>query len=345
MKKTSSTFLCALLVFAGSTVHASAGFTDIPQNVWFAEYVQEAADAGIVSGYRDAQGNVTGKFGPADSVTLAQALKIAVLSAGYDPTNYSEHCLTPDTPWYKTYDCVGQAETIMPFIGVLWECYEGCTAQTRADTWNAPATRIQVAYMIARAFKVPDGSTKSPLSGVRVPVPTSTIELPFSDVDAFIIGAIELASLSREGIVKGDTDVSGHPLGRFRPYAPINRAEAAKIAMVARRKFGTPGKGRTLRNAKIDFNYTVVNMRYTNEGFGSSDLQIKQGSAINICNESVIKLKVASPEIPSMDDLAEVPAGNPSMCASFQFKFMDLGTFHIRNQYDASKEMTVEVIP
>ena len=35
--------------------------------------------------------------------------------------------------------------------------------------------------------------------------------------------------LAGYGIVQGDTDADGKPTGTFRPNAPINRAEIAKI--------------------------------------------------------------------------------------------------------------------
>jgi len=332
MHKIPSTFIAALLLLVStSKVQASASFSDVPHNAWFSSYVQAAATAGIISGYADTQGNLTGKFGPSDQVTLAQALKMAILSAGYDPQQYGEHCLSGNAPWYMPYECVSQAEKIRPFIDALWGCLD-CSpdAQDKERArfiWDSPATRAQVAYMVAHAFKVPEGAS----------------ELPFTDVSAGIAESVEIASLSRDGILTGDMDASGKPTGHFRPNAPINRAEVTKIVMAARNKFGTPGKGRTSHNAQIDFSTMVENVGYSDGGFGSAEIHIKQGSTINICNRSSIILKVTSPEIPSMSAQPEVPAGSAWSCAAFQFKFMNSGTFHIQNQNDLSQKATVIV--
>lgn len=54
-------------------------FTDVPANTWFTAYVTTAFNWNIVDGYRNAAGALTGKFGPADLITRAQAAKIGVL--------------------------------------------------------------------------------------------------------------------------------------------------------------------------------------------------------------------------------------------------------------------------
>lgn len=60
-------------------------FSDVPSSAWCHTHVVAAAEMGIVSGYKDAQGKPTGKFGPADNVALAQALKMAVMASAYSP--------------------------------------------------------------------------------------------------------------------------------------------------------------------------------------------------------------------------------------------------------------------
>ncbi len=71
--------LIPLLVQAATT-----RFTDVPVNAWFSSYVEMAVDMQIVGGYLDAYGRSTGRFGPEKAVTIAEALKIALESAGYD---------------------------------------------------------------------------------------------------------------------------------------------------------------------------------------------------------------------------------------------------------------------
>lgn len=53
-------------------------FDDVRPGEWFTNYIEAAATLGIVTGYSDAQGNLIGLFGPADTVNRAAATKMLV---------------------------------------------------------------------------------------------------------------------------------------------------------------------------------------------------------------------------------------------------------------------------
>ena len=78
--------LGALLVglcLAGSPQQArAAGFYDVPSGEWYATWVGQAADKGLMSGYKDARGNLTGWFGPDDPITRAQVATVLWRMAG-----------------------------------------------------------------------------------------------------------------------------------------------------------------------------------------------------------------------------------------------------------------------
>ncbi|MCP4179691.1 MAG: S-layer homology domain-containing protein, partial [bacterium] len=57
-------------------------FEDVPVNKWFTEYVLEAYYNGVINGYKDREGNFLYKYGPADSVTIAEVAKIFTSSIG-----------------------------------------------------------------------------------------------------------------------------------------------------------------------------------------------------------------------------------------------------------------------
>ncbi len=105
-----------IAIIAIPNASAAATFTDVPADAWFAPYVGQAADLGIVSGYRDNAGNLTGKFGPGDRVSVAQSLKMEIGTLGIDASKYhlvpSSEFSTPDpslplpysqTWWYMYY--------------------------------------------------------------------------------------------------------------------------------------------------------------------------------------------------------------------------------------------------
>lgn len=71
----------------------AAMFSDVPADQWFYGYVSVLSKAKILEGYRDANGNLTGRFGPGDFVNRAEASKILLLAAGI-PSK-----LTPATPF------------------------------------------------------------------------------------------------------------------------------------------------------------------------------------------------------------------------------------------------------
>ncbi|MBN1258185.1 S-layer homology domain-containing protein, partial [Candidatus Peregrinibacteria bacterium] len=53
---------------SGYEAPATPTFDDVAANAWYYDYVEAAVQLGIVNGYTDAAGNLTGKFGPGDTV-------------------------------------------------------------------------------------------------------------------------------------------------------------------------------------------------------------------------------------------------------------------------------------
>lgn len=70
--------ICRMLGIEDEARQAStAAFSDVPTSHWANGYVAKAAEQGIINGY----GN--GKFGPSDSVTCQQILKMLVCAWGW----------------------------------------------------------------------------------------------------------------------------------------------------------------------------------------------------------------------------------------------------------------------
>lgn len=59
-------------------------FDDVDPKHWAADYINTAASFGIINGYGD------GKFGPEDTVTYEQAIKMVVCALGYEPMAISK---------------------------------------------------------------------------------------------------------------------------------------------------------------------------------------------------------------------------------------------------------------
>lgn len=64
-----------------------ATFKDIAGEEWYSGWVAQAAQRGLMTGYKDANGSYTGYFGPEDTVTRAQVATVLWRVAGQPSTN------------------------------------------------------------------------------------------------------------------------------------------------------------------------------------------------------------------------------------------------------------------
>jgi len=177
-------------------------FRDVADEDWFNPYVASLAEWGIVSGFKDSNGRPTGEYRPANKVTIAEALKMAMESAGVDEAQCTN---TPKHPqaanhWSKKYVACGEA------MGVRM-----LDPSVPADL-NRSATRAEVVTIIHDTFK-----------DEVLPLYSNFVDVQGHRFEA------DIAYANLYGIVSGDTDENGAELGTFRPDDAINRAETAKI--------------------------------------------------------------------------------------------------------------------
>ena len=80
-------------------------FNDVAADAWYFDYVEAAVQLGIVSGYTDAAGNLTGMFGPGDIVHRASFIKIIVNSFDVPTTLIpaSPFIDVPESTWFHDY--------------------------------------------------------------------------------------------------------------------------------------------------------------------------------------------------------------------------------------------------
>lgn len=186
---------------------------DVPLKEWFAPYVRSIAELQLVSGYRDADGNPTGAFGPADPVTLEQVAKVAVLAAGIDATS----CRVPPAnlsasgTWSAQYvGCAEQRD---------WAVFADPLSDLRR-----PATREEVVMTILQSF--------------NREFDVDTASLTFTDVEKTGAYAPAIAKAATDGVVSGYTDGEGNLTGTFGPKNDVTRAEFAKIVSVSLQLYG-----------------------------------------------------------------------------------------------------------
>lgn len=189
-------------------------FRDVPVAAWFAPYVAFLVEDKIATGYADETGKPRGEFGVANPVTYAEVLKMALqASSSGQPLQTASADLT-DLPPPRN--------------------------RSARDTWAS--AYVAQAEALGLALFAPDLNVHTPATrGAVIEVMLDVMDIPpdvhalaFSDVPADHRHAAAIATAALLGLVTGDTDSTGSPLGTFRPNDTINRAEVAKIMALAK---------------------------------------------------------------------------------------------------------------
>lgn len=170
-------------------------FMDTDDNQWYTAYVEGAVDEGIVGGYKDEIGQLTGYFGPGNDVTTGEILKIAFGTADTDVEG------DPSNPYAKDH-----------WSSEHFAMAEDMGFSITEDMMKNPdesATRGEVIKTMFDAL------------GTDIP---DTDDTDFADVDGSHKYADAIQYAKDLGIVSGD-DATGN----FRPDDSVNRAETAKI--------------------------------------------------------------------------------------------------------------------
>ncbi|ALM09924.1 MAG: hypothetical protein PeribacterA2_0545 [Candidatus Peribacter riflensis] len=195
-------------LFVKATIDgATVIFDDVPIDQWFASHVRRALDAKVMSGYRDAAGKPTGKFGPSDPVTVAELAKIAHRLASVDEARdwgEPENERARGT-WFASFFASAEAHDWLVYLN-------------RSIDPLRPVTRAEVVATFLQVLDVPREW------------PTGSL---FRDVSRTIPYADCIETAANHSLVAGYTDAAGSMTGLFGPADPVNRAEMAKMISAA----------------------------------------------------------------------------------------------------------------
>jgi len=183
-----------------TTQQSDISFTDVSASAWYYDAVYMVARRGVVSGYKDTNGNPTGLFGPGNPVTIAEILKMAYEAAGQNITLCKQTVQMPQAA----------AHWAGPYVACAEE--DGMRVLGTQPDLNRGAMRAEVIAIIHDAFREQVPAGRSPF--------TDTAGHPYE---------ADVAYASIMGVVSGDNDSKGLPTGTFRPNDGINRAEAAQV--------------------------------------------------------------------------------------------------------------------
>jgi hypothetical protein len=205
-------------------------FRDVQANAWYAQYVATVVQSGIASGYRDQEGNLTGEFGPANNVTYAEIAKMAMESARETLPMDAPRNRSARGDWSEAYIRLAEDMDLTVYtqnLDVRQPATRGAVVQTLVEALNITEPEPEV---VETGTGSSTGTGTLAGSGVVLTPPAEeTPPVTFKDVPGRHPYADAITLAAELGIVSGDTDLRGNPKGTFRPNAPINRAEVAKI--------------------------------------------------------------------------------------------------------------------
>ena len=124
----SAVFAALAVIMTQSCVFADTRFKDVPENSWYAEYVDIAADIGVING------RTSELFMPDNTITVAECVKMA--ACAHASMNHYEIFEFEGNNWYDKYvRCCEDNGIIEPHVKL---------------NMNKPATRAEVAYLFSR---------------------------------------------------------------------------------------------------------------------------------------------------------------------------------------------------
>lgn len=187
---------------------------DVAVTQWFAPYVRDMAERGIVSGYKDANGIPTGEFHPERSVSIEELAKMTIEAAAINRLSCPAAPKNPlaGESWSAPYIACAESNGFVLFS-------DGTVDIRRS------ATRAEVVMTIVQGFGVPQ-------------LEIAAEEQVFSDVSASTLFAPAIKTAVHDGIVAGYADDAGRLTGEFKPGNPINRAEVSKMLSIAVQVYG-----------------------------------------------------------------------------------------------------------
>ena len=177
-------------------------FKDTDDNAWYTSFVSDAVENKVIDGYKDSNGNSLGEFRPGNTVTVAEAVKMAVANTGLKETD--------GDPAHKD----GAKHWVRGWLKTAED--KGMTIPATVDL-NKYASRGEVIRWVIESYGI---------------VPPKATTSGFADVGLTDKNVDFIEYAKQMSIVSGDSDT-----GKFRPNDTIVRGEVAKILQKAKEVF------------------------------------------------------------------------------------------------------------
>ena len=235
-----------------ATASAKTDYSDVSADAWYWRngWIQYVTDEGIMTGIRDASGNLTGAFEPEAQVTRGQVVTVLyrLTHPGTDdttnPSSYraGTHFTDATTPAFYN-------------AAIAWCEEQGIVTGYKDGSWdlgtfgpNDPVTREQLATMLARFASACGGADTSGFGRGSL----SSFSDGTSASDFAVSG---LGWCVGKGIMSGDDDAP-----TLRPLGNATRAEFAKMVTVLTRDvLGSLSAGQDAARVELSVPYVDQN--------------------------------------------------------------------------------------
>lgn len=186
-------FLMSLMVIISITIPSfAANFQDVPDEAWYATFVNDLADKKVINGYPD------GTFNPEGSVSVAEFIKLIIVASTkdikYDLIEASfDHWASKYVKVAENYGAIDVGEY-------------------KLEDMDRPITRIEIVRILSKC----DIAIKNTSQSYSLK--------EFTDLDG--ISAMDNAYLSHAVSIGV---INGYPDGTFKPDNGLKRSECAKV--------------------------------------------------------------------------------------------------------------------
>ncbi|MCA1041629.1 S-layer homology domain-containing protein [Bacillus infantis] len=256
----------AMVASAVAPAVSAASFPDVKDDNFYAPYVNQLADAGIIEGMPN------GTFGLRAKVTRAEAAKMVSIIRGLD---------TSAAP--ASFEDVKQGAWYSGYINALYaaKLIDGINEKEFAP--NGTLTRAQFAKLVVEAYDL----DLQP-----------TAKTPFTDVKEGVWYTDYVKTLYANGLINGKTATT------FEPNSTIDRADFAKLLVDADLKFGfTLGKASVTGVSASDLTTLNVTLKgkvkdgatVTAEDFELKINDAKANFTLEKVSDTQYKLNLTSP--------------------------------------------------
>ena len=210
--------LCLILITGILPAHAAGSmgnfvstrsydgrFSDVAEGAWYYENVVSLYELGLANGQSGSA------FGPQSSVTLGEAAAFtarlrSLYETGDPESGASSYPLEDGDPWYAGY---------VDYLSAL-----GVVDSSFAASYDAPATRAQVAHLIANALPAAEFTDRNAAAVAM----GYALHAYITDVDEYTPYQQEILQLYRWGVVTGSDSQ-----GSYYPDRAITRGELTAL--------------------------------------------------------------------------------------------------------------------